>query len=185
MSNGGGGSAGLTSCALLRFSDRAMTPGLICGSTKQAGSACAARLCARSGARPATYARFTKPGRRSAVTISRGRPVRFARSYDRPATTRDQDGLMEAVGEAVRVGFLSSENISGRRSAIDKRTTRRRALPRACASAGGSRRRSDRSKRRRAAPDQAQRARQGGLGVHLVAAADNLVRLPKLIGAMI
>ena len=92
---------------------------------------------------------------------------------------------MEAVGEAVRVGFLSSENISGRRSAIDKRTTRRCALPRACASAGGSRRRSDRSKRRRAAPEQAQRARQGGLGVHLVAAADNLVRLPKLIGAMI
>ena len=74
-------------------------------STKRAGSAGAARLCARSGARPATYARFTKPGRRSAVTISRGRPVRFARSYDRPATTRDQDGLMEAVGEAVRWAF--------------------------------------------------------------------------------
>ena len=185
MSNGGGGSAGLTSCALLRFSDRAMTPGLICGSTKQAGSACAARLCARSGARPATYARFTKPGRRSAVTISRGRPVRFARSYDRQAN-HPRSGRLEGGGERRRsVGLRSSENISGRRSAIDKRTTRRRALPRACASAGGSRRRSDRSKRRRAAPEQAQRARQGGLGVHLVAAADNLVRLPKLIGAMI
>ena len=93
---------------------------------------------------------------------------------------------MEAVGEAVRVGFLSSENISGRRSAIDKRMTRhpgyakslriRRRVEEAFGwikSAGGPRQ------------TKLQRARQGGLGVHLVAAADNLVRLPKLIGAMI
>src|SRR6516162_3549777 len=99
MSNVGGVGAGLTSCASLTFSDRAMIPMLICGSTKRAGSASAARLCKRSGARRATYARFTTPALRSAATMSLGRPVRFARSYDQlePEGQEDQNPQPETV----------------------------------------------------------------------------------------